>query len=131
MPFRYRLPGISLAVQCLGLHDFTAMDLGLIPGCRTKIPKAAKKKRQDAGPMLQIPSPGAFWFEHTVLHKLLFLFVVKHLVCWAAGRMWDWEDSLDRDDRQDTCPVTLQPQPAPLLEGARPVGNRDWRRGCR
>lgn len=74
--------------------------------------------------MHQIPSPGAFCFEHTVLHKLLFLSVVKHLVCWAAGRMWDWEDLLDQDDYQDTCPVTLQPLPAPLLEGAQPVRNR-------
>ena len=36
------LPGNSLAVQWLGLHTFTAMALGLIPGWGTKIPQAAQ-----------------------------------------------------------------------------------------
>ena len=39
--------GYSLAVQCLGLHAFTAEGAGSIPGWGTKIPQAAhcgKKK---------------------------------------------------------------------------------------
>ena len=34
--------GNFLAVQCLGLHDFTAMGPGLIPGQKTEIPQAAR-----------------------------------------------------------------------------------------
>ena len=95
-----------MAVQCLGLHDFTAMDLGSIPGLRTKILQAAKKKKKKMAGCWP-HAPDSFVFAHTVLQKLLFLFVVKHLVCWAPGRMWDWEDSLDQADCQDTCPVTF------------------------
>ena len=37
-----RVVGNSLVVQWLGLHAFTAKDLGSIPGQGVKIPQAAK-----------------------------------------------------------------------------------------
>ena len=40
--FNEKIPGTSLAVQCLGLHPSKAGDVGLIPGRGTKIPRASR-----------------------------------------------------------------------------------------
>ena len=49
----------SLAVQWLGLHTFTAVGLGSIPGRGTKIPQASrhgqKKKKKNTKPKQKTP----------------------------------------------------------------------------
>lgn len=64
-----------------------------------------QKKKKKAGCWPH--APDSFVFAHTVLQKLLFLFVVKHLVCWARREDVGLGRFTGSGDRQDTCPVTF------------------------
>lgn len=97
----------------LRLGGFTAMGLGLIPGRRTKIPKAMRHaslpppphpKNPPWIPNLPSDSPGvALLFEH-LLHQCIFsdsTFAVSLFSCW--GTLWDIGDTKVSSETDNHC----------------------------